>query len=239
MIKAWRGAWHAGTGGQTEPLFPFGFVQLSAWGNPQNPTPCEDVKGCSVSVVRFGQTANYGYVPNPAMPATFMATAVDLAAFEGGCGKDTFPASLCIHPGWKAAVGARLAEGAMAVGYGDASAYNTGPIFESAKMVGSSSVVIQFRAAGVAGIEVRTGAGFELLASNGTWVAAPVIQSSGDGATVTLQCAATEARAAPTQVRYLWSQSPCTHPHLEIGDCAVYAKAERLPATPFLGNVTI
>ena len=37
------------------------------------------------------------------MPNTFMATAVDLGAYEGGCGKDTYP-SLCIHPGWKAAV---------------------------------------------------------------------------------------------------------------------------------------
>ena len=59
MIKAWRAAWHGGTHGETNATFPFGFVQLSQWGDAANPTPCEK-NSCGVSVVRWGQTANYG-----------------------------------------------------------------------------------------------------------------------------------------------------------------------------------
>ena len=82
-----------------------------------------------------------------------MATAVDTGAFEGGCGKDTYPA-LCIHPGYKAAVGARLALGARNVALGDASAYFSGPIFDSARSVGTT-LEVKFRATGADGIVVR------------------------------------------------------------------------------------
>jgi sialate O-acetylesterase len=39
MIGAWRAAWHAGTLGETDDDFPFGFVQLSSWGDPVNAPP--------------------------------------------------------------------------------------------------------------------------------------------------------------------------------------------------------
>ena len=67
MIAAWRREWHAGTGGQTDPTFPFGFVQLSTWGNPNMPFGSKGNEQ-GVPIVRFGQTANFGYVPNPKMP---------------------------------------------------------------------------------------------------------------------------------------------------------------------------
>ena len=158
MIGAWRKAWHANTQGETDLLFPFGFVQLSSWGQPSNvrrdPNP--------IAVVRY--VSNYHthhhthhrphpyttlhprsppdftykyiiqpttalianpmlcYFPPPLPPLrwaqrltqervqnTFMATAVDLAAFQGGCGTVPTDQNLCIHPGWKQPVGARLA----------------------------------------------------------------------------------------------------------------------------------
>jgi len=145
MIAAWRAAWAIGTGGQTDPQFPFGFVQLSVWGDPTNPPH----PGEYVATVRYGQTANYGYAPNPMMPRTFMATAVDLGAYQGGCGR--IVSDLCIHPGWKAAVGARLASGALAIAYGRDDAYFGGPIFVSATTKGRA-VVIVFRNTGSAGI---------------------------------------------------------------------------------------
>ena len=53
MIGAWRKAWHANTQGETDLLFPFGFVQLSSWGQPSNvrrdPNP--------IAVVRY--VSNY------------------------------------------------------------------------------------------------------------------------------------------------------------------------------------
>ena len=68
MIQSWRHHWHALSGGQN-PLFPFGFVQLSTWHAGHNAT-CgdgltrEDSASCDVGVVRWGQTANNGSVPN-------------------------------------------------------------------------------------------------------------------------------------------------------------------------------
>ena len=37
MVAAWREAWSHGTQGHTDPQFAFGFVQLSVWGDPQDP----------------------------------------------------------------------------------------------------------------------------------------------------------------------------------------------------------
>ena len=65
-----------------------------------------------------------------------MATAVDLGAYEGGCGKDTFP-NLCIHPGYKAAVGARLALGARNIALGSRSGKISAA--RQAKLLGTTS----------------------------------------------------------------------------------------------------
>jgi sialate O-acetylesterase len=236
MIGAWRRAWHAGTGGLTDAAFPFGFVQLSTWGGsaPKPPATKGDADDL-VATVRFGQTANYGHVPNAEMPNVFMATAVDLGASMGGCGKDVWP-SLCIHPGFKQEVGRRLALGAADVVLGDKGAYWTGPVFEKAEegaAGGRDEVVVSFTAASVpaGGVEVRNSAGFELSADGVAFVSVPVTASSGT--TVTLSAAA--LAGAPLFVRYLWALAPCTHPHFEIGNCSVYAGG--LPATPFLQPV--
>ena len=241
MIAAWRKAWSIGTGGQTDPEFPFGFVQLSVWGNPADPP----TQGEGIATVRWGQTANYGYVPNDKMPRTFMATAVDLGAYEGGCGHDTFP-SLCIHPGWKAEVGRRLALGAMDVAYGDSASYSSGPILAYAHIKGGTDgISVVFKGVGAAGIEVRTPDGFEVNV-NGTWEKRRVVGTAhargrlgqvpaAPPITTTVTLA---GGAVASQIRYLWSSSPCSHPRGAIGNCSIYAKAEGLPATPFTADIT-
>ena len=164
-----------------------------------------------------------------------MATAVDLGAYEGGCGKDTFP-NLCIHPGYKAAVGARLALGARNIALGETGSYYSGPVFASAAVVTSHAagvggrLAVHFHSAGEDGIAVREKTGFEVGVGppgNETWTTALVV--SFTKSSVTLAPAATLA----TAVRYLWSQTPCTHPHGMIGNCSVYAAKEGLPTTPF------
>ena len=141
------------------------------------------------------------------MPNTFMATAVDLGAYEGGCGKDTYPA-LCIHPGYKAAVGERLARGAMNVAFGDKTSYHSGPIFASAANSAGGTVVVQFRDVGTGGVSVRETTGFELSADGKTWESALVV--SHTNTSVTLSGLA--GGGAATEARYLWSSIPCTHP---------------------------
>ena len=63
MVKDWQVAWTNRSGSSETLRMPFGFVQLAA-GARENAT-----------VVRFAQTAKYGYVPNPLMPTAFMAAA--------------------------------------------------------------------------------------------------------------------------------------------------------------------
>ena len=232
MIAAWRKAWSVGTGGQTDPQFAFGFVQLSVWGDPHDPpTPGE-----YVAQVRWGQTADAGYVPNARLPNVFMATAVDLGAFMGGCGHDAFP-SLCIHPGFKQEVGRRLALGAADLVLKDKSAYWTGPIFESVKITGSTSqqnILVTFNESSVPGgeLELRNTTGFEIAkgpSADPVWLKVPIVGSSGT--TVTLGLPSTGGWQDAIRIRYLWSQNPCSHPHFRVGNCSVYAGG--MPATPF------
>ncbi|XP_042337408.1 sialate O-acetylesterase-like, partial [Plectropomus leopardus] len=70
LIDDWRRAFHEGSGGQTADDFPFGFVQLSTF---QPHSTAENFP-----FLRWHQTADIGYVPNPQMPKTFMAVALDL-----------------------------------------------------------------------------------------------------------------------------------------------------------------
>ena len=77
MIVAWRAAWHAASSGQTSLEFPFGFVQLAPWGKP---TPDATKADDHWATVRAAQAAALRTVN-----ATFMAVAIDLGAFEGGC----------------------------------------------------------------------------------------------------------------------------------------------------------
>jgi sialate O-acetylesterase len=91
LISGWREAWSAGTGGLTDPLFPFGFVQLSIHGGAvcYGSTACYNMPTWSKGYagIRWAQTASTGTVPNAAMPNVFMATAVDI-------GEDRTPAGI-------------------------------------------------------------------------------------------------------------------------------------------------
>jgi hypothetical protein len=105
----WRQAWHEGTGGNgngrgtaTDPNFPLGFVQIGPLTNGAAPK--------DTFAIRMGQTAGYGYAPNPRWPNTFMATAFDLANPP-----TTKCISGCVHIFNKQAVGHRLAVAARSV----------------------------------------------------------------------------------------------------------------------------
>jgi len=68
MMAQWRRQWYSGTRGATQPNFPFGVVQIG----PDTSSGAEDF------AIRQGQTADYGFMPNPAQPHTFLAAAYDL-----------------------------------------------------------------------------------------------------------------------------------------------------------------
>ncbi|KAM9299657.1 sialate O-acetylesterase [Gastrophryne carolinensis] len=111
LISDWRQSFHQGSLGQTDLSFPFGFVQLSTY---QKSDPLDNFPD-----IRWHQTADYGYAPNPKMPNTFMAVAMDLGDETSPCGS--------IHPRDKQTVAYRLFLGARAVAYGETNINFRGP----------------------------------------------------------------------------------------------------------------
>ena len=77
-------------------------------------------------VIRWAQTADYGFVPNPRLRAVFMAVAMDLGDPSSPFGS--------IHPRDKQDVGLRLALAGRAIAYGDSEVYFTGPLATTATM---------------------------------------------------------------------------------------------------------
>ena len=69
LIESWRAVWSVEPG-TTDALAPFGLVGLA--------DGTDEGFGGNMRQFRWAQTANYGVVPNPAMPRTFMAEAHDL-----------------------------------------------------------------------------------------------------------------------------------------------------------------
>lgn len=69
MVAQWRDIWstHPGT---TDPLAPFGYVEIA--------DGSDEAWGLSMAGLRWAQSANYGVVPNPALPNVFSASTYDL-----------------------------------------------------------------------------------------------------------------------------------------------------------------
>jgi len=87
MVAAWRELWSP-THGTTDPLAPFGLVTIAPSGS--------EGAGHHLSAFRWSQTANYGVMPNPALPRTFLAQAYDLNDPWAGVYRDPFdPTSVC------------------------------------------------------------------------------------------------------------------------------------------------
>eukprot|EP01084_Bolivina_argentea_P254237 427385_1 len=124
MINSWRQYWHSRS--DTDELFPFGVVQLAAWIDKTDNATCtspgqNNTADCTdVGLVRWGQSANFGYCPNKMMPNTFMATAIDLGDPNSPHGD--------VHPRYKQEVGRRLFMAAKNVIYGESDVYMNGPI---------------------------------------------------------------------------------------------------------------
>lgn len=68
LVQGWRSIWSE-MKGTTDPLAPFGVVTLASSGS---------AGGSNMGAMRYAQTANYGVVPNPALPNVFLAQAYDL-----------------------------------------------------------------------------------------------------------------------------------------------------------------
>ncbi|NXL68400.1 SIAE acetylesterase, partial [Chordeiles acutipennis] len=235
LIADWRRAFHAGSAGQTEPLLPFGFVQLSTY-RRQSPDD-------AFARLRWHQTADLGVVPNPKMPGTFMAVAMDLGDERspygrrvtggGGRGDEVLgyqPLLLflgSIHPRDKQNVAQRLQLGARAVAYGEKNLifqgpYPTGAILEATEgllNVTYTQELVWRR---------RDTPGFEVCCSRGSapcrWLPAAVV--TAEWRTVTLALGG--CGRLVMGLRYAWAEWPC-----DYESCVLY-NSRGLPAPPFL-----
>ncbi|KAK7107962.1 hypothetical protein V1264_015781 [Littorina saxatilis] len=220
MVKQWRTQFHQQSLHQTSNSFPFGYVQLAGNANTSlvGAFPGE----------RWAQTANYGYNPNPAMPKTFMAVAMDLPDYNSPRGT--------IHPRYKQDVAQRLVLGALNVAYGQKDVVFQGP-FPSAFMEGQHTLEIQYDH-GHAKLTVRNNKGFEVCCSvsnmthcddrHDAWVAA--LLTKHQTSLVTLGTSRCGTRHV-VGVRYEWRTSPC-----DFKQCSLYDSASGLPAPPYISH---
>jgi hypothetical protein len=81
MVALWRKSWSV-VPGTTDPNAPFGVVSLASGGSEG---------GTDIGGMRWSQTANYGTLPSPELPHSFLAHAYDLG--------DPWPSSECLT--WK------------------------------------------------------------------------------------------------------------------------------------------
>ena len=199
MITDWRTRWNEGD-------FPFLFVQLAAFTNPQK-VPSEG----GWALLREAQLKTLS------LPNTGMAVAIDV-----GNGYD-------IHPKDKHDVGLRLALAAKHVAYGQDLVYS-GPIYDSMKVDGNK-IRISFKQLGTGlkmGIppwtadgkpapEPKELTGFAITGADKQWVWA---KAELDGNEVVVS---SDEVATPVAVRFGWASNP---------SCNLYNK-EGLPASPF------
>ena len=110
----------------------------------------------SFPLLRYEQTANYGFVPNSLQPHTFMATAIDLVDT-----KDP------IHSRYKAEVAERLVLGALSIAYGEKS-YWSGPLISHVTLnfiryrEWNLRVLFKNDTIGKGGLELRSNKGIEV-----------------------------------------------------------------------------
>ena len=118
-IKDWRAKWHGG-------FVPYGFVQLA------------NFIGAGGVNIRWHQTADYGYTPNPSMENVFMAVAMD--TYDDGSMSNREG----IHPRNKQIVGERLSISGGNVAYGLTAQPTNGPFPDSITVNNNDLVQINY-----------------------------------------------------------------------------------------------
>ncbi|XP_027733381.1 sialate O-acetylesterase isoform X2 [Vombatus ursinus] len=211
LIEDWRQAFHNGSQGQTQRLFPFGFVQLS--------TTMSKEEDYGFPRVRWHQTADLGYVPNVRMPNTFMAVAMDL------CDRDSPFGS--IHPRDKQTVAYRLHLGARAVAYGEKMLPFQGPLPEKIEILADKEL-LKLEYHQKIQVQKQDDKIYEISCCNNhqcKWIPVPM----GNSSSQTLALKIDSCYGTVTALRYAWTTWPC-----EYKQCPIYNPSSALPAPPFI-----
>ncbi|XP_063403927.1 sialate O-acetylesterase-like [Mytilus trossulus] len=227
MIADWRKQFTTNSDGQTNSLFPFGFVQLA---------PNRDRSKYDISTgfpdIRWHQTADMGYVPNYYMSNVFMAVAMDLPDFSSPYGS--------IHPRYKQDVASRLLTSALAVAYNKHTNIRyQGPQPDGYSLhEGDKTIRIGYDNRSTH-LDIRSMEGFEVCCSTNNrsvcnkfdnssqWMPAPIVEY--DAFSVRVWYAACADTEHVVGLRYEWRESPC-----DLFRCAIYSKENGLPAPPMI-----
>ncbi|KAM5245698.1 sialate O-acetylesterase [Ctenodactylus gundi] len=216
LIEDWRQTFHAGSQGQTDRFFPFGFVQLSSYLHTS-------VLDDGFPQIRWHQTADVGFVPNPQMPNTFMAVAMDL------CDRDAPFGS--VHPRDKQTVAYRLLLGARAVAYGEKNLTFQGPLPKKTELLARRGILSLIYSQQIQ-VQRKDSRIFEISCCSGhqcKWLPAAMNTFSTQNLTLSISsCHGTVAA-----VRYAWTTWPC-----EYKQCPIYHPTSTLPAPPFTAFIT-
>lgn len=215
MIDDWRLSFHQGSAGQTSAVFPFGFVQI-----------CTDNQGSPSDAfprLRWHQTADFGFAPNPRMKNTFMAVSVDLVDPGSPWGS--------IHPRYKQDVARRLILGARAVAYGEKGVSFQGPFPTKVELKGNIMIITYSQKITVTHFNKDV---FEVCCSkkktacdvsSSGWAPAPVFNVYSNIVFLTTDNCPDEVSG----LRYAWKDWPC-----DWKACPIYSADRVLPAPPFV-----
>ena len=226
QIAEYRRIWSI-TPNTTDPLFPFGVTQLAGYSSEGFPY--------NTGAFRLAQTGGYGYMPNAAIPNSFLGQAFDLGdPWSKSClhtrkcfGWDT-PYSFnrtCwyevsyIHPRVKQPLGERLGRAALDVHYKLPDGH-TVPILQACKVIGAV-LILAFDAErltrGGDSLVVqpfnhsRLGSSALELQFGGNWSFTGEISAHNASAISVALPSDADAKEL-SGVRYAWGDNPCCAP---------------------------
>ena len=216
LDDSWRYAFRQGS--STDPDFPIGVVSLHGWcGEEEAACTLDPAKRTDhTAEIRWAQTAEWGFLPNPRLPHTFVAMAYDQPDPRNGThcywnatthrcdpkvpypetcliGKEICPPPAGleggnIHPRNKLLLGDRIARAAIAIAYGDDTLPFTGPVVTGCQVSGHQ-VTFSFNESLMRGeaLRVKVARGFEVRnAADGNWSFVNISTSPGVQATPTV-----------------------------------------------------
>lgn len=230
MFEEWRKLAFQRTLGAIDPTFPIGTVQLA----PNRPDKPDESYPYGFTTIRWRQTANYGFNPNPLLKKVFTAVAIDLPDINGTHGS--------LHSTHKHEVVNRLVKGALAIAYQQKNITFLGP-FPAKYQTRDSGASLTLYLTPTAHLETRSKQGFEVCCSKSRdkfctssfiktifapdtqWEPAPITRHSSSSVTMdTSTC-----KDHVVGLRYAWRETPC-----KLKKCAVYDTFTSLPMPPYI-----
>ena len=221
MIESWRSTWAQFSSSSFK--FPFGFMQLAT-----TKAADTDTSNPQFPVIRWHQTADFGYVPNDVLQDVFMGVSLDTYDEENG-----------IHPRNKQLPSSRLASAGLHVAYGLQEypdngprpvTVNFNPLEEEIQIELLYDQDFTWNEGETNGFSYCCEADLtECNAKFGTWINVESVSVNG-------RAISTVIPACSVGLGYLWK----TVPVLGTEALPIYAaNVFKLPASPWIWNVTL